>query len=332
MNVIYREVDGDLNVLAGKLVGMIGYGNLGRPVALNLRDSGTSIIVGMRAEDSDSGSTAMDDGFPTMPIENVVKHADILLMLLPDEVMPQVYLEKVSPYLERGDTLIFGSGYNIAFGYIEAPPFVDVGLVAPRTFGAAVRERYLSGQGFYSFVAVGQDASGRTWNTVMAVAKAMGSLRAGAIEVSIEQEAELDLFIQQAILPIFHHMVITAARLLNRMGYPPEAALTDLYLSGEFTDYLRRAEQSGLLHALQETSPTGQYGTLSRLDRFNELKLERLMEITLEDIRNGDFAKEWAKEFTNGYPRLQKLRKAQEELDVWDLEQQTLDLLKRSSL
>lgn len=328
MAVTYHEDDGDLTVLAGKPVGVVGYGHLGRPLALNLRDSGVQIVVGVRDEDSDSATSAAADGFQTISIENVVQHTAVMLLLLPDEVMPQVYLQKISPHLKRGDTLIFTSGYNVAFGYIEAPPFVDVGLVAPRTFGFAVRERYQTGQGFYSFLAVGQDATGRAWQTVLAVARAVGALRAAGIEVSIEQEAQLDLFIQQAILPIFHQMVITAARLLIRNGYPPEAALTDLYLSGEFTDYLQRSAKAGLLHTLQLTSPTAQYGTISRQERFHELKLERLMEITLEEIRGGDFAKEWAKEFGDGYPRLKKLLKVQEAMDLWELEQQTLDLLK----
>jgi ketol-acid reductoisomerase len=203
-----------------------------------------------------------------------------------------------------------------------------VGLVAPRTFGIAIRERYLSGEGFYSFVAVGQDATRNAWPTVLAIAKAVGSLRAGAIEISMEQEAELDLFIQQAVLPAFHHIILTAAHLLMKMGYPPEAALTELYISGEFSDYLYRASHSGLLRTLQLTSLTAQYGTITRQERFNELKLERLMEITLEEIRRGDFAQEWAKEYADGYSRLRKLLEIQKKLDLWELEQQTLDLLR----
>lgn len=327
MTMIYHEEDGDLGILAGKTVGVIGYGNLGRPVALNLRDSGVQVLVGMRAEES--GRMASEDGVATAPIEHVVQQSPILLLLLPDDVMPQVYLEKVSPYLKRDTTLIFSSAYNVAFGYIEAPPFVDVGLIAPRTLGADVRQRYEDGQGFLSFVAVGQDHSGRAWQTVLALAKAVGSLRAGAVEISLEQEAHLDLFIQQAVLPAFHHIIITAAHLLIKQGYPPEAALAELYLSGEFIDYLQRAAANGLLHAMQLMTHAGQYGALSRQARFNELKMERLMEITLEEIRSGAFAKEWANEASNGYPRLQRLLKSQEELDLWELEQQTLDFLTR---
>lgn len=327
MTVVYHDADGDLDYLQGKTIGIIGYGNLGRPLALNLRDSGIQIVAGVRSEEARAAAQA--DGIYVMPIEQLVQQTQIIMLLVPDEVMPEVYLEKVSPYLAKGDTLIFSSGYNIAFGYIEAPPFVDVGLIAPRTFGAAVRERFEMGQGFYSFVAVGQDASGTSWRTVLAVAAAIGTLRAGAIEVSIEQEAELDLFIQQAIRPMLHNLLLTAANLLIRMGYPPEAVLSELYISEEFSDYINQAAQAGLLHALRLTAITAQYGTLSRQERFNELKLERLMEITLDEIRSGDFAQEWAKEYADGYPRLLKLQKALEKRELWELEQQTLDLLRR---
>lgn len=326
MTVVYHEEDGDIDVLQDETVGIVGYGNLGRPVALNLRDSGVTVKIGLKPDESTAIVEA--DGLPFASIEQVARESNIIFILIPDEVMPQAYIDKISPHLKRGDTLIFASAYNVAFGYIEPPPFVDVGLIAPRTIGAAVRERYLAGEGFYSFVAAGQDASGTIWDTILALAKGIGSLNAGAVEITMEQEAELDLFIQQAILPAFHHIMTTAATLLLGRGYPPEAAMMDLYISGEFNDYLERAAASGLLHALRLSTLTGQFGIFSRLERFNDLKLERLMEITLEEIRGGQFSKEWAKEYADGYPRLRKLLKNQEEMDLWELEQQTIELLK----
>lgn len=326
MSMIYHEDDGDMSVLADKVIGVVGYGHLGRPMALNLRDSGLNVQVGVRAEST--RIQVMEDGLRVRSIEDTVRSSDILMLMMPDEVMPQVYLESISPNLKRGDTLIFASGYTVAFGFIEPPPFVDVGLLAPRTLGEAVRDHYLKNEGFYSFIAAGQDASGTIWSTLLALAKASGSLKAGAVEITMEQEAELDLFLQQAILPVLHHTLTTAARLLLEMGYPPEAAMMDLYISGELTDFMQRASTSGMLHALRLASLTGQYGIFSRMERFRELKLERLMEVTLEEIQAGDFAKEWAKEYSDGYPRLRKHLHEQEQMDLWDLEMQTIEMLR----
>lgn len=328
MPFIYHDDDGDLNDLSGRQVSIIGYGNLGRPLALNLRDSGINALVGTRGEDS--REQARDDGLEAGTIEDAVRRGQVIFMLLPDEVMPAFYLEQVSPYLKRNDMLVFGSAYNVAFGFIEAPSFVDVGLLAPRLMGAAVRERYESGEGFCSFVSVGQDASGQAWRLLLGLAKAAGALRGGAIEVSFEQEAELDLFTQQVLMPVMQHVIQKAAQLLMSRGYLPEAVLTELYLSGEFGLFLRQVERIGLLPALKSGSLTSQYGTVSRMDRFNDLKLERLMEVTLDEIHTGHFAQEWAKEAADGYRRLNNLLKTQEDLELSELEQQALDLLGRS--
>ena len=330
MTMIYHEHDADTSFLEGKRVAVIGYGNMGRPMAQNLRDSGVDVIVGAHKESTFEQATR--DGMAVVTIPEAIKKTMIAVMTIPDEVMPAVYLEQVAPYLKRGDALVFASAYNVAFGYIEAPPFVDVGLIAPRTIGDAVREHYLSDKGFYSFVSVGQDSSGDAWSIVLALASALGSLKAAAIEINFEREAELDLFIEQAILPAFQHVMITAAQLLIAQGYPPEAVLADLYLSGEFNDYFDRAGKFGLLEAMRFTSPHTQYGMLSRMDRFKDLKLERLMEITLDQIKDGSFAREWASEYEQGYPRLSRLYKDRQSMELWDLEKQTIELLETEPL
>lgn len=328
MTMVYHDEDGNVEYLRGKRIGVIGYGNMGSPMALNLRDSGVSVIV--HEPRSERRAQAVADGFTPVEIAELVTQSDIIMPLLRDEAMPKIYLEGVSPHLRRGQTLIFSSAYNLTFGFIEAPPFVDVGLVAARTHGAAVREHYLSGEGYASFVAVAQDASRNAWQNVLAIAKAAGALKVGAVEIRFEQETELDLFLQQAVLPVLHHVVITAAELLMKLGFPPEAVFTELYLSGETADYLRQAASAGLLKALDAQSLTAQYGILSRYERFNDLKLERLMEITLEEIRGSKFAQEWSKEFNADYPRLRTLLKNRQSMELWELEQQTLDLLRRS--
>ncbi len=326
MATIYREDDANPNILRGKTVGIIGYGNLGRPLANNLRDSGLRVLIGVPYDET--REHARLDGFEPQDIEQIVPRCHILMLLVPDVVLPELFIEGISPHLQRGHLLVVASGYNIAFGFVEPPPFVDVGMIAPRTIGEAVRTRYLDGNGYFSFIGVGQDATGSAMETLLALAQAMGSLRAGAIEMSPEQEAQLDLFVQQAILPAFHHLMTTGASVLLELGFPPEAVMMDLIISGELGDYLSRASQRGLLHALRLSSLTGQYGIFSRLHRFKELKLESLMEATMEEIRSGDFSIEWSREYENGNPRLASLLSAQEKLSLWALEQDTLERLK----
>jgi len=324
---IYREEDGDLSVLSGVPVGVIGYGSMGRSVALNLRDSGLDVRIGMRSLD-ESAELAALERFPVANIEDVVRACPLLFLLIADDVMPEVYLTRISPHLKRGQTLIFASGFNLTFRYIEPPSFVDVGLIAPRTLAAQLRNRYVQKQGFLTFVAANQDASGRVWQTLLALAKACGALRGGALELSVEQETELDLFMQQAILPAFHHIMVTAAQFLIDEGYPPEAAMLDLYVSGELNEYIERASDSGLLHALRQATSIAQFGAFTRLERFKELKMERLMAVTLEEIRRGRFAQEWSREYTDGYPRLKRLLREQEQLDLWEIEKQTIELFR----
>lgn len=325
MTMIYQESDADLAFLDGKTIGVIGYDEQGQAFALNLRDSGVNVIV--NAIDSSHQEVAESHHIPLAPIPEIMTRAQIVVITMADEVMTPIYMERISPHLQRGHVLIFTSGYNVAFGYIEPPSFVDVGLVSPRLGGVAQRRGYLSGEGVRSFLAVGQDASGQAWRLVLATAAACGALRNGAVEITFEQEAELELFIHEAVIPVFHHLMTTAAKLLMQSGYPAEAVLPDLYLNGRFGDYLRQTETHGLLNALQQGSQIGLYAALSRLERFNDGKLERLMEICLEEIQRGDLAREWSREQTDGHPRLHKLLKIHRELDLWDWEQQTLDLL-----
>ncbi|MCU0499709.1 MAG: NAD(P)-binding domain-containing protein [Anaerolineae bacterium] len=325
MTMIYQESDADPAVLDGKTVGVIGYGEQGQAFALNLRDSGIAVIT--HPEDQAQRQVAEAHQIPVAPILEIMMRAQILVITLPDDTMTPFYMENISPHLQRGHVLIFTSGYNVAFGYIEPPSFVDVGLVSPRLNGLAQRRGYLNGEGVRSFVAVGQDGSGQAWRLVLATAAAGGALRNGAVEITFEQEAELDLFIHEAVIPVFHHLMTTAAKLLMKSGYPAEAVLPDLYLNGRFGDYLRQTETHGLLNALQQGSQIGLYAALSRLERFNDGKLERLMEICLEEIQRGDLAREWSREQTDGHPRLNKLLKTHRQQDLWDWEQQTLELL-----
>lgn len=325
MTVIYRESHADLALLIPRRIAVLGYGQMGRAFALNLRDSAFGVLVGNR--DDEYAERAYRDGFEVTSIADATERADVLLLTLPDEIAPQVYLQDVAFGLSQGDVLVFASGYNVAFGFIEPPPFVDVVLVAPQAMAARVRESFVEGSGFFSFVGVAQDASGQAWARVLAIAKALGALRQGAIELTFQQEAELDLFTHQAVLPALLTILQTAVEVLNREGFPPEAVSTSLYLSGELGDLLSRWARQGIVPTLDQHSRTAAYGMLSRLERFREIRYSRQMEAILDAIRRGSFAQEWSAEFSDGYPRLQGLRRQIEESVMHRQEQRMLQRL-----
>ena len=271
---------------------------------------------------------AKNDGFVVYSIAHAVSLADTILLIIPDEVMSQVYLQHIAPHLRTGDVLIFASGYNVAYGFIEPPAYVDAGLIAPRSLGVGVRDGYLNGLGYPCYVSVAQDSTGSAWNYILGMAKALGALRQGAIEVSFNQEVELDLFSQQALLPAIHSILLTAAEVLIREGYPPEVALTELYLSGELGMLLSRAAVTGIVNAFQMMSPTAQYGILSRTQGFLETKVQRQMENILDDIRRGEGTQEWISEHIDGYPRLENLRQRYGASPLWKNEQEALSILR----
>lgn len=328
--MIYQESDADLRHLRQSRISIIGYGNLGRSFALNLRDSGLGLTIGNNPDRY--ATLAQNDGFLVKPIAEVAAEADVIFLCLPDEVMPQIYLQYIAPHLKTGNVLVFPSGYNVAYGFIEPPAYVDAGLIAPRTLGAGVRDGYLTGLGYPCYLSVAQDSSGRTWDYLLALALAVGALRQGAIEVAFNQEVELDLFVQQAILPALHHLLLTAVEVLLQEGYPPEVVLNELYLSGELGMLLARAGLTGWSSALQMMSPTAQYGLLSRISHFAETKTRRQMESILDDIRGGNFSQEWSAEYADGYPRLEKLRRQIRKQAMWRHESDALSMLRGLSL
>jgi ketol-acid reductoisomerase len=326
MTIIYHDSDANPDTLSQRQVALIGYGNLGRSLALNLRDSGIDLLIGNQSDQY--ADLAQNDGFEVYSIPQAVQQADTMFLIIPDEVLPQVYLKHIAPYLRTGDMLIFASGYNIVFGYIEPPGYVDIGMLAPRTLGVGVRDGYLTGLGFPSFLAIGQDSSGRAWEYLLALGQATGALRQGALEVTFNQEVELDLFAQQTILPAIHAILQAATQTLMREGYPPEAILTELYLSGEISLVLSQAASTGFRNAIRMMSPTAQFGLLSRTEQFRETKVQRLMESILDDIRQGEFARNWTSEATDGYPRLATLLENFQNTAMWDHEQEALQALR----
>ena len=320
MSQVYYDADADMTVLDGETVAVLGYGNQGRSQALNLRDSGLSMIIG-NLEDG-YAETARADGFEPMPIAEAAKRADSMLILLPDEIMPEIWKQEIEPGLSQGNLVDFASGYNVAFGLIAPGADVDVVLVGPRMIGPGVRDTYVSGEGFPSFVGVHQDATGRAKARMLALAKGIGSTRAGCIEMSMHDEAALDLFTEQAFGPAFGSVMMAAVETLIDAGYPPEAVLLELYLSGELAYSFGKIREVGMLKQMEFHSQTSQYGSITRGARFAGFAppIKDKMKEVLEEIRSGEFAKEWSTDNAERVKVLEKLKQFRDQLPFADWE------------
>jgi ketol-acid reductoisomerase len=293
---IFHEEDGDLSKLDGKIIAIIGYGNQGRAQALNLRDSGLKVIVG-NVEDN-YRKIAMNDGFPVFSIKEATEKSDIVFLLIPDEVMNDIFEREIKPNIQAFSVLVFASGYNIGFKLLKPPEDLDVLLIAPRMIGVGVREKYLKNEGFFSFIAIEQDASGQAKETLLALAKGIGTLKKGVIMINFKQEAELDLFNEQAFGPAFGRVLLSSIYTLIEAGYPAEAVLVEMYMSGEMAYIYKKMADVGLIKQVDFHSQTSQYGAMSRGIRFRKLPLKPKMMGILKEIQSGKFTEEWTKKIT----------------------------------
>ncbi len=293
---IFLEKDGDLSILNKKTISIIGYGNQGRAQALNLRDSGLNVVIG-NIED-EFKNIAINDKFSTFSIEKATQESDIIFILLPDEIMNKIFEEKIKPNLKSGSTLVFASGYNIGFNLLKPPKETDVLLLAPRMIGVGVRENFLNNKGFFSFIAIEQDISGQAKEILLALAKGIGTLKKGAIMLTFKQEAELDLFNEQAFGPAFGRVLLSSIYTLVDAGYPPEAVLIEMYMSNEMAYTYKKMADVGLIKQVDFHSQTSQYGAMSRGIRFRKLPLRPKMIQILKEIQNGEFTREWENSLT----------------------------------
>ena len=307
MSRIFYDKDATLDSVRLKKIGIIGYGNQGRSQALNMRDSGLENISIGSVKDA-SMDQAEADGFTTGTIEDVSADSDILFLLIPDEVMPKVYEQRILPGLEAGNVLNFASGYNITFKKIVPPETVDVIMVAPRMIGEGVRELFVNKKGYPAFVGVEQDASGKALEIALGLAKAMGATMKAAMEVSMYQETVMDLFAEQATWPIISNVLIEAFEYQVKMGLPKEAVLTELYLSKEPAYMFEKMVDIGFFKQLPLHSRTSQYGQLSRFQRVDRKFIRDMMDKTVAEIDGGIFAEEWEKEQTNGMTKFKRLK------------------------
>jgi ketol-acid reductoisomerase len=298
MTDIHYESEGDLSLLEARAVAVVGYGNQGRSWALNLRDSGCDVRVCVRADAT--RERARSEGFEPIDIEGA-NDADVICVLVPDDAIPGLPLRPSESALT-----VVASGYALAFERF-APPG-DVGMVAPRMLGPEVRRCYEEGVGFISAVGVHRDVSGSALPRLLAVAKAIGALRQGALALSPRQEAILDLAVEQVLSPALTHVNQSFVMAMLEQGIPLEAVMTELFLSGEVERNYRLLREEGFVRQLDYHSPASQYGQLSRRGRFDHLDFATTMRELVEDIAQGRFADEWDAEARAGHPTLEKLR------------------------
>jgi len=287
-----------LGALDGQRVAVVGYGNQGRSWALNLRDSGLDVMVCVRADTTRAAAEA--DGFATSDVE-AASEADVICLLVPDDIISTL------PITPRDDSLVIvASGYTLAFRRLEPPG--DAGMVAPRMLGPEVRRCYEEGVGFITAIGVDRDVTGTARARTLAIAKAIGGLRQGALPLTATQEAVLDLAVEQALSPMLRRVNESFIGVMMEQGIPIEAILTELFLSGEVERTYRLVRLEGGAAQTLHHSPTSQYGQLSRVGRYDHLDVTATIRELVDDITSGRFADEWDAEREAGYPKLGALR------------------------
>lgn len=311
---VYYDTDANLDLLKDKKIAVIGYGSQGHAHAQNLRDSGMDVVVAEQ-KGGDAWKKAEQAGFQVTEAADAAKEADVIMILLPDQIQKLVYDQAISENLKEGDTLAFAHGFNIHYKQIVPPKNVNVMMIAPKSPGHLVRRTYEQGTGVPCLIAVQQDFSGNTRDMALAWAKGIGGTRAGVIETTFKDETETDLFGEQSVLCGGSAELIKAGfEVLVEAGYPPELAyfecmhemklIVDLYYEG------------GLSRMNYSVSDTAEYGGMSRGPKIITEQSKEAMRKILKDVQDGSFAKEWLQEYTDGMPNMEKLRQENREHEI----------------
>jgi len=307
---IYYDRHADATLLRGKRVGIIGYGIQGRAQSLNLRDSGVDVLVANRKDRY--AERAVKDGFAVHELDEVACLSDILFLLIPDQAQKSLYKTVISPTFRPGGLLVFAHGFALRYGEIVPDGRFNVGLLAPRMPGRQIRGYYKRGAGVPAFVDVVEDASGQTLALLLALGHAIGFTRAGMLRVDYRIETELDLFIEQYLVPTIIKAIRTGFdELVQRHGYPAVPALMELYASGEVGEVLMRAANVGIGRVFQENaSPTCQFGISRSYADVLPGDQQTLIARTVDRIRNGAFADALEQDGQAGYPGVEELWRA----------------------
>jgi ketol-acid reductoisomerase len=308
---MYREQDAKLELLKGKTIAILGYGSQGHAHANNLKESGFNVIVG-ELPGGENEKKAKDAGFEVADAASVVKKADVVVMLLPDELQGGIYRASVGPNLRKGAYLMFAHGFNIHFGQIVPRPDVNVFMVAPKGPGHLVRAQYLKGEGVPALIAVHQDPAGITKDVALAYAAGIGAARAGVIETNFREETETDLFGEQAVLcGGATALVMAGYETLVEAGYSPEMAYFECV--HELKLIVDLIYEGGISTMRYSISNTAQYGDLTRGPRVVSPETKAEMKRILEEIQSGSFAKEWMLENQANRPVFNALTRRGEE-------------------
>lgn len=311
MATLYYDKDADLGLLKGKTIAIIGYGSQGHAHALNAKDSGMNVIVGLHPG-SKSRAKAEADGLKVMSVSDATKAADVVMILTPDTTQAKIYDEEVGPNLKPGSMLMFAHGFNIHFKQIQPPANIDVTMIAPKAPGHRVREVFKEGAGTPGLIAVAQDASGNAKALALAYGKAIGCSRAGIIETTFKEETETDLFGEQVILCGGVTALIRAAfETLVKAGYQPEIAYFECM--HELKLIVDLLYQGGLSYMWYSVSDTAEYGGYTVGDEIEGLVKEELDGV-LKRIQDGTFANEWIAENKNGRPNFLPRRHQEHDL------------------
>lgn len=311
MATIFYDKDANLEIIRSKKIAVIGYGSQGHAHALNLRDNGCQVAVGLY-EGSRSWAGAEEDGLEVMSVVQASRWADVIMILVPDPVQPALYREAIAPGLRAGDTLMFAHGFNIRFHQIVPPPDVDVSMIAPKSPGHRVRELFQEGQGTPALLAIHQDVSGQAKETALAYAMGIGCTRAGVIETTFAEETETDLFGEQAVLcGGVTELVKAGFETLVEAGYQPEIAYFEcLHELKLIVDLIQQGGLSYMRYSVSDTAEHGDY-TGGRRIITNETRAE--MQRMLVEVQDGTYARSWILENQAGRPFFNTMRQREQQ-------------------